>query len=38
MSDSHRRQMEVFGQNPGKVVHEYSAEFEREFLDHLKRA
>ncbi|GAX76486.1 hypothetical protein CEUSTIGMA_g3931.t1 [Chlamydomonas eustigma] len=38
MSDSHRRQMEVFGQNPGKVVHEYSAEFERDFMDHLKRA
>ncbi len=38
MSDSHRRQMEVFGQNPGKVVHSYSEQFERDFLDHLRMA
>uniref|UniRef100_A0A7S0WIK2 C2H2-type domain-containing protein n=1 Tax=Chlamydomonas leiostraca TaxID=1034604 RepID=A0A7S0WIK2_9CHLO len=38
MSDGHRRQMEVFGMNPGRVVAGYSEEFEQAFLDHLKRA
>ena len=38
MSDSHRRQMELFGHNPNKVVSEYSSEFESDFLDHLKRS
>lgn len=38
MSEGHRRQMEVFGQNPDRVVEGYSEEFERSFLDHLRRA
>ncbi|THG16565.1 hypothetical protein TEA_028780 [Camellia sinensis var. sinensis] len=36
MSESHQRQMEVFGQNPHRIVDGYSKEFEREFLDHIK--
>jgi hypothetical protein len=38
MSESHRRQMEVFGQNPDRIVDGYSEEFEQSFVDHLKRA
>ncbi|GMP23022.1 hypothetical protein CsSME_00000785 [Camellia sinensis var. sinensis] len=38
MSESHQRQMEVFGQNPHRIVDGYSEEFEREFLDHMKRS
>ncbi|PNH02267.1 DNA/RNA-binding protein KIN17 [Tetrabaena socialis] len=37
-SDGHRRQMELFGTNAHRVVEGYSEEFEREFMDHLKRA
>ncbi|KAL7230075.1 hypothetical protein ACSBR2_008584 [Camellia fascicularis] len=38
MSESHQRQMEVFGQNPHRIVDGYSEEFEREFFDHFKRS
>ncbi|KAF3955649.1 hypothetical protein CMV_019150 [Castanea mollissima] len=38
MSESHQRQMEVFGQNPTRIVEGYSEEFERTFLDHMKRS
>ena len=38
LSDGHLRQMEVFGQNPGSVVATYSEDFEREFMEHLKRS
>lgn len=38
MSDSHRRQMEIFGQNPRRVIEGYSQEFEGDFLAHLKQA
>lgn len=38
MSEGHRRQMEVFGQNPERVVDGYSEEFEQSFMDHLRRA
>ncbi|KAF5843109.1 splicing factor-like protein [Dunaliella salina] len=38
MSESHMRQMELFGQSADKVVDGYSKEFEQAFLDHLKRA
>lgn len=38
LSESHRRQMDVFGQNPERVVEGYSEEFEAEFMDHLRRA
>ncbi|CAM6124804.1 unnamed protein product [Calypogeia fissa] len=37
MSESHQRQMEVFGQNPDRVVEGYSEEFESQFLEHVKR-
>ncbi|GAB2245157.1 hypothetical protein Droror1_Dr00000650 [Drosera rotundifolia] len=36
MSESHQRQMEVFGQNPNRVVDGYSEEFESAFLEHMK--
>lgn len=38
MSESHQRQMEVFGQNPHRIVDGYSDEFETEFLEHMKRS
>ncbi|KAL9226588.1 hypothetical protein vseg_002381 [Gypsophila vaccaria] len=38
MSDSHRRQMEIFGQNPDRVVDGYSEEFEELFLEHMRRS
>ncbi|CAK9136230.1 unnamed protein product [Ilex paraguariensis] len=38
MSESHQRQMEVFGQNPNRIVDGYSEEFENEFLEHMKRS
>ncbi|KAF8063030.1 KIN17 [Scenedesmus sp. PABB004] len=38
MSEGHRRQMEVFGANPGRVVDGFSEEFESSFMDHLRRA
>ena len=37
-SESHLRQMELFGQSASRVVSGYSEEFEKCFLDHLKRA
>jgi hypothetical protein len=37
-SDSHRRQMEVFGLNPDRVIDGYSEEFHRTFLEHLNMA
>eukprot|EP01024_Parvocaulis_polyphysoides_P039389 TRINITY_DN3558_c3_g1_i2.p1 TRINITY_DN3558_c3_g1~~TRINITY_DN3558_c3_g1_i2.p1 ORF type:complete len:413 (+),score=61.25 TRINITY_DN3558_c3_g1_i2:60-1298(+) len=36
-SESHRRQMEIFGQNAGRIVHGYSEEFEHDFMTLLKR-
>ncbi|XAR54199.1 hypothetical protein NMG60_11029227 [Bertholletia excelsa] len=38
MSESHQRQMEVFGQNPHRIVDGYSEEFEDAFLEHMKRS
>lgn len=38
MSESHQRQMQVFGQNPTRIVDGYSEEFETSFLDHVRRA
>lgn len=38
MSESHQRQMEVFGQNPYRIVSGYSEEFESAFLEHMKRS
>ncbi|KAL8062290.1 hypothetical protein ABFX02_02G138300 [Erythranthe guttata] len=38
MSESHQRQMQVFGQNPTRVVDGYSEEFETSFLEHMKRS
>eukprot|EP00271_Cylindrocystis_brebissonii_P002948 TRINITY_DN13694_c0_g2_i1.p1 TRINITY_DN13694_c0_g2~~TRINITY_DN13694_c0_g2_i1.p1 ORF type:complete len:452 (-),score=91.21 TRINITY_DN13694_c0_g2_i1:1672-3027(-) len=37
MSESHQRQMEVFGHNPERFVDGYSEEFEEQFLEHVKR-
>ena len=37
LSESHQRQMEVFGQNPHRIVDGYSEEFESSFLEHMKR-
>ncbi|XP_010542467.1 PREDICTED: DNA/RNA-binding protein KIN17 [Tarenaya hassleriana] len=38
MSESHQRQMQVFGQNPTRIVEGYSEEFERTFLDLMRRS
>ncbi|KAH6833247.1 DNA/RNA-binding protein Kin17 [Perilla frutescens var. hirtella] len=38
MSESHQRQMQVFGQNPHRVVEGYSEEFETTFLEHMGRS
>lgn len=38
MSESHQRQMEVFGQNPDRIISGYSEEFEGAFLEHMKRS
>ncbi|KAF8036712.1 hypothetical protein BT93_C2429 [Corymbia citriodora subsp. variegata] len=38
MSESHQRQMQVFGQNPHRIVDGYSEEFEDSFLEHMKRS
>ncbi len=37
-SESHRRQMELFGMNAQRVVDGYSEEFESCFMEHLRRA
>ncbi|KAK8514970.1 hypothetical protein V6N13_121915 [Hibiscus sabdariffa] len=38
MSESHQRQMQIFGQNADRIVSGYSEEFERNFLDLMKRS
>ncbi|XP_058107973.1 KIN17-like protein [Magnolia sinica] len=38
MSESHQRQMQVFGQNPNRIIDGYSEEFEAMFLEHMKRS
>ncbi|XP_068668290.1 KIN17-like protein [Aristolochia californica] len=38
MSESHQRQMQVFGQNPNRIIDGYSEEFESTFLEHMKRS
>ncbi|KAL4185513.1 hypothetical protein AMTRI_Chr10g231070 [Amborella trichopoda] len=38
MSESHQRQMQVFGQNPNRIVDGYSEEFERAFMEHMRRS
>ncbi|GIL98645.1 hypothetical protein Vretimale_4033 [Volvox reticuliferus] len=37
-SEGHKRQMELFGMNPHRVVEGYSEEFETAFMEHLRRA
>ena len=37
-SESHRRQMEIFGQDPQRIIDGFSEEFEAAFLEHLRRA
>lgn len=38
MSESHQRQMEIFGQNSNRIVSGYSEEFESLFLEHMRRS
>ena len=38
MSESHQRQMEVFGHNPHRFVAGYSEEFEKGFLELMRRS
>ncbi|EHA8587265.1 putative KIN17-like protein [Cocos nucifera] len=38
MSESHERQMQVFGQNPTRLIDGYSEEFENAFLDLMRRS
>lgn len=38
MSESHQRQMQVFGDNPMRFVDGFSEEFESSFLEHVKRS
>ncbi|XP_065870439.1 KIN17-like protein [Euphorbia lathyris] len=38
MSESHQRQMQIFGQNPHRIVEGYSEEFETGFLDLMRRS
>ncbi|KAL8486405.1 hypothetical protein ACS0TY_022734 [Phlomoides rotata] len=38
MSESHQRQMQVFGQNPTRIIDGYSEEFESMFLEHMKNS
>ncbi|KAF8048016.1 hypothetical protein N665_2724s0006 [Sinapis alba] len=38
MSESHQRQMQVFGQNQNRVLQGYSEEFESTFLDLMRRS
>ncbi|KAI4341907.1 hypothetical protein MLD38_026577 [Melastoma candidum] len=38
MSESHQRQMQIFGQNAHRIVEGYSEEFENSFLDLMRRA
>ncbi|KAK7300119.1 hypothetical protein RJT34_10954 [Clitoria ternatea] len=38
MSEGHQRQMQIFGQNPHRIVEGYSEEFEHTFLEHMKRS
>jgi len=37
MSESHQRQLLLFGDNPGKYLHSYSRDFEKAFNDILRR-
>ncbi|EIE27664.1 hypothetical protein COCSUDRAFT_11364 [Coccomyxa subellipsoidea C-169] len=37
-SESHKRQMIVFGVNPMRVVEGYTEEFEKTFMEHLRRS
>ncbi|ESW27360.1 hypothetical protein PHAVU_003G195200 [Phaseolus vulgaris] len=38
MSEGHQRQMQIFGQNPHRIVEGYTEEFESTFLEHMKRS
>ena len=37
-SESHQRNMAIFGENPHKVIEDYSREFESAFMEHLRMA
>ncbi|KAL8469889.1 hypothetical protein ACS0TY_032670 [Phlomoides rotata] len=38
MSESHQHQMQVFGQNPTRIIDGYSEEYESMFLEHMKNS
>ncbi|WJX59428.1 DNA/RNA-binding protein kin17 [Trifolium repens] len=38
MSEGHQRQMQIFGQNPTRIIEGYTEEFETTFLEHMKRS
>ncbi|KAL8170213.1 hypothetical protein V2J09_022017 [Rumex salicifolius] len=38
MSESHQRQMQIFSQNPNRIIEGYTEEFESTFMDHMKRS
>ncbi|KAF3330003.1 DNA/RNA-binding protein KIN17 [Carex littledalei] len=38
MSESHQRQMQIFGENSDRIVDGFSEEFEQTFLDHMRRS
>ncbi|GJP66181.1 hypothetical protein CLOP_g23086 [Closterium sp. NIES-67] len=38
MSEGHQRQMQVFGMNPERFVGGYSEEFEKTFMEHIRRS
>lgn len=38
MSESHQRQMAIFGENSDRIVDGFSEEFETTFLEHMKRS
>ena len=35
-SEGHKRQMDIFGHNPKRIIEGYSEEFEKAFLEHMK--
>ncbi|EFJ24197.1 hypothetical protein SELMODRAFT_232413 [Selaginella moellendorffii] len=37
LSESHQRQMQIFGMSPGKFVGQFSHDFESAFMEHMKR-
>jgi DNA/RNA-binding protein KIN17 len=36
MSESHQRQMQIFGEAPEHIIDSFSEQFEEDFMEHLK--